>query len=57
MSPDKFLRKVAKFGGHSLNSFDVIQLFSKGPLNLDTTRSIYKQLGNDSDLQLCSEHE
>ena len=32
MSPDKFTGKVAKFGGDSLNGFEVIKLFSKGGL-------------------------
>ena len=27
MFPDKFVGKAAKFGGHSLNGFEVIQFF------------------------------
>ena len=42
MSPDKtFLGKVAKFGGHSLNGFEVIPIYSERlpppGLNIDTS--------------------
>ena len=30
ISINLFIRKVDKFGGHNLNSFQVIQLFSEG---------------------------
>ena len=29
MFPDEFVGKAVKFGGHSLNRFDVIQFFSR----------------------------
>ena len=43
MFPDEFVGKAAKFGGHSLNRFDVIQFFSrrelqKLPLGLNTVK-------------------
>ena len=43
MFPDEFVGKAAKFGGHSLNRFDVIQFFSRRelqtlPLGLNTVK-------------------
>ena len=46
MVPRKFLGKYAKFSGHNLNGFEVIQLFSEGGLKSQSLSCLSKRFMN-----------